>query len=203
MVALARRRTIAAWTIAASLALAACGDDSGAVRGGAPSPEEAVERFLAPWSQDQKAVGRDRQRVREFWERACDGVDPELRSRLRFYEDDDGTTERANCGAMVVTYVQYTGDTGEMAAPNRIAGDALGSETSGDESVVTVAMRYSAAPSHTLRPPPATARIRVLVVRRGERWYVATPRAFNPLEARDGGMTPAELRAEHRRLLKG
>lgn len=195
------------WALAAALALAGCGDgDGGDAAGGAPTPERAVTRFLMPWSQDQKELSRDKERVRAFWERACDGVDPRLRSKLRVYEDEEGeeaVSERVNCGAAVVLAVQYTGDTGEMAAPARIAGTPVGAATDSDESIVTVAMRYSADAGHTAPAPPATARIRVLVVRRSERWYIATPRAFNPLYARDGGMTPGELRAEHRRLLGG
>jgi hypothetical protein len=191
----------AAWALTAALALAGCGGGAGGT-GGAPSPEEAVTRFLEPWSQDQKKLSRDKERVLGFWERACDWVDPRLRPKLRFKEDA-GENERANCGALVVLHVQYTGDTGEMAAPTRIAGTPVDTETTGDESVVTVAMRYSADPDNSAPAPPAEARIRVLVVRRDDRWYIATPRAFNPLETRDGGMTADELRAEHRRLLEG
>jgi hypothetical protein len=191
-------------SVLAALAIAGCGGDEPS-GGGASRPEEAVARFLEPWSQDLKQLSRDKGRVVAFWERACDGVDPELRSKLRFNEEGGAGGERANCGAAVVLMVQYTGDTGEMRAPSRISGTPVGAETSGDESIVTVDMRYSvdSTRSRTVPAPPASARVRALVVKRGGRWYVATPRAFNPLRARDGGMSPAELRAEHDRLLDG
>ncbi len=43
--------------------------------------------------------------------------------------------------------------------------------------------------------------VKVLTVRRGGRWFVATPDAVNPLHARTGGFTEAQLRADHAKLL--
>lgn len=182
------------------LGAAGCGEDDAA---GGSSPEAAVERFLAAFAQPPKPQGSTASEVtKEFWAAACDRVDPRIRRGLRF-DDDEPIDPRVSCGATVVLAVMYTGDTGQMAAPSAISGRPVGTDTSRDESVVRVEMRYRIDESrtYTAPAPPAVATVNVLVVKRDGSWWVATPKAFNPLHAADGGYSESELRKQHRELL--
>jgi hypothetical protein len=179
-------------------AVTACGG------AGASSPQDAVSAFLEPWSDPPKAPhggGTAPKEIQDFWAQFCDLVDPEIRAGLRF-EDDDRVDKRVNCGAVVVTYTAYTGDTGEMAPPSRISGKPVSARIKGDTSVVSVAMHYAPPKRSVTAPdPPATARIKVLVVRRDGGWFVATPQAFNPRHARVDQFDENALREQHRALL--
>jgi hypothetical protein len=166
---------------------------------GAETPQEAVERFLDVWD-DSPSRGGDKT-VRAFYEGLCRRVDPDIRRGLGFYPGrPEG--EEVNCGADVAVLAAYTGDTAEMTPPSRITGDVLSVATEGDASVVTVRMRYEGRATEFTPAPPAQATVKVLTVRRDSVWWVATPAALNPLEARDGGMTEEELRRDHRESLR-
>lgn len=171
---------------------------------GASSPEAAVERFLAPFSQEREpsrgsSASED---VKEFWASTCDLVDPEIRSQLRF--DEDQPDSRVNCGAVVVLHVLYTGDTGRMRPPSKVSGKPVAAETSGDQSVVDVELRYESAAEGSSSPaPPAKATVKVLVVKRDGSWWVATPQAFNAVQAAEGGYDESELRSQYEQLLNG
>ena len=170
---------------------------------GAADPEEAVSRFLAvvAGAPDTRG-GQANEEVTAFWGELCDRVDPKIRPALRFDRGEGPADGRIACGGITYMLVAYTGDTGRMAAPSSIAGTPTSAETDGDTSVVTVEMEYrSRSTGRTSPPPPPKATIKVLAVERDGSWWVATPAAFNPLKAADGGMTEPELRAEHRRLL--
>ncbi len=86
-----------------------------------------------------------------------------------------------------------------MSQPSTISGTAVSADTSGDSSIVTVAIRYKSDGLATA--PPSSARIKVLVVKRDGSWWAATPYAFNPLHPPDGGLSEAELRDQHEELL--
>lgn len=183
------------------LGIGGCGDGGAS---GASSPESAVEQFLAPFSKERPKTQRSTasEQVKEFWASTCDQVDPHIRSGMRFYEDDS-IDPRFNCGAEVVLRVSYTGDTGKMLPPSKISGTPVSADTSGDESIVSVAMRYDSDQRYgsTAPRPSAAATIKVLVVKREGSWWVATPQAFNPLHAADGGFRESELRDQHEELL--
>lgn len=177
--------------VAIALLAAGCGGAPGA-----DSPELAVKRFLDTWEDwGQDFDSGDR---REFYARNCRLVDPAIR-RGALFDEEEGYSD-GNCGAGVVVAVAYTGDSGEMEDPSRISGDVVSARTEGDRAVVTVRMRYAARPG-PYPPPPASATVKVLAVRRDGAWWVATPLAFNPLKARDGGMSEAELERDHRESL--
>jgi hypothetical protein len=180
------------------------GDASGASSSGASSPQAAVERFLAPFSNlPPRSQGPTAsEEIKGYWASTCDQVDPRIRPGLRFYEDDL-VDPRVNCGAVVVLLVMYTGDTGQMAPPRTISGNPVSADTAGDRSVVSVAMRYEIdeRQTYTAPPPPPEATVNVLVVKRDGSWWVATPQAFNPLHAADGGYNEFELRQLHEELL--
>jgi hypothetical protein len=189
------------------LALAGCGDDDGLGGSGASSPEAAVERFLAPFASPPRGDGPTADaEVQEWWASACDGVDPSIRRAMRFEPGERGDL-RVNCGAGVVLTVMYTGDTGDMDPPSKVSGSPVSADTSASESVVTVDMHYESRPRPTGEPsdtaPPANASIKVLVIKRDGAWWVATPQAFNPLAAAEGGVSEAELRRQHSELLSG
>lgn len=190
-----RRRTPQRLAVGAALALALAGCGGG----GASSPEDAVADFLDPWAKPPRGnVGPAGRKTRAFYRRLCRDVDPDIRRGLRV--DDQEKYSELTCGAVVSLLVAYTGDTNEMEPPTSLSGEPLSAGGEGDASVVTVDMRY-AARSSSAPAPPANARVKVLAVRRDGDWYVATPEAFNPLHARDGGFSEAELRAQHREYL--
>jgi hypothetical protein len=162
---------------------------------GASSPSRAVTAFLAPFARPVAP-----KRTRAVWRTLCDRVDPAIRRGLHFYERGR-LDARANCGAVVALMVAYTGDGGGMAQPETITGTPLSAATRGGASIVTVAVRYRARRGGTAPPPPARATVRVLVVKRGGRWWVGTPRAFNPSYARAGGLTERQLHADHAKLM--
>jgi hypothetical protein len=166
--------------------------------GGPSSPQDAVTRFLAPWSQPAPTRESPKEEIGRYWASACNVVDPDIRRGLRL--DDESGGSRVECGGVVLLLTGYTGDTGEMAQPSKITGTPVSAETRGDTSIVTVDLRYES--SYRLLPaPPREATAKVLVVRRDGRWWVATPQAFNPLHTRDGGFSERELRAQHEELL--
>jgi hypothetical protein len=174
----------------AVLVLAECGADARA--SGPATPEQAVSRFLAVTSRkvDQSGDAQQAQRrVHAFWRRACDAIDPELRS-LRFYADAPVT--KANCGAAVVVLAMYTGETGDVPVPRTISGRPLSSRVTGATAIVKTAVDYE---------PGTSATVNVLVVKRDGEWWLATPQALNPVVAADGGLGERKLRSEYRRLL--
>jgi hypothetical protein len=73
--------------------------------------------------------------------------------------------------------------------------------TLGNTSIVTVDLRYRTVPYIQAPPTPTRARIKVLVIKRDQRWWVATPEAFNAAYASRGGLTEPELRRSYARLL--
>jgi hypothetical protein len=179
------------------LCIAGCG-----ASGGAASPEQAVTKFIAPFSMAN--VGREPEDLKRFWRRTCEFVDPEVRPALWFEADPDERPDddTLNCGAGTTLAVIYTGDTGEMPAPDAVSGEPLSSTVDGANAYVTVAMTYTGGnPPGTRHPLPVDARVKVLVVNREGRWWVATPSVFNPLAARDGALSESELRKAHSELL--
>lgn len=192
-------------SIAVLLPLAACGDRAAPRVSGASSPEGAIKQFLAPFAEEPRPTegSTATKETKAFWASTCAYIDPLLRPRLRFY-DDDPIDPQVNCGAAVVFLVMYTGDTGKMLPPTKIFGSPVSAETSADASTVTVDMRYESPPplgADTTPPPPSKATIKVLVVKREGSWWVATPQAFNPLFAAEGGLSESQLRDQHRKLL--
>lgn len=102
----------------------------------------------------------------------------------------------------VALSVMYTGDTGQMRPPSKVVGRPVAAKTSGDQSVVSVAMRYESDPTGSTSPsPPATATIKTLVIKRDDGWWVATPEAFNPIHAAEGGYDETELVRLHQQWL--
>ena len=199
------RQGIWLMSIAVLLSLAACGDRVAPRESGASSPAGAVKRFLAPFAEAPggTAGSTATKETKDFWASTCDHIDPLLRPRLRFYEDDP-IDPQVNCGAAVVLLVMYTGDTGKMLPPTKIFGSPVSAETSADTSIVTVDTRYESPPAlgaHSAQPPPSKARVKVLVVKREGSWWVATPQAFNPLFAAEGGLSESQLRDQHKKLL--
>jgi hypothetical protein len=189
-------RSFLVCAILLTLGLAGCDRD----RSGASSPEAAVEQFLEPFAEDYGSEAPTAtEEVQEFWASTCARVDPRIRPRLRFY--DGPVDPDVNCGALVVLLVADTGDTSGMASPSKILGTPVSAETSLDESIVTVDMRYEVLSEPARRAPPAKARIKVLVIKRHGSWWVATPQAFNPRSAAEGGLSESELRDQHKELL--
>jgi hypothetical protein len=172
-------------------ALAGCGGTDG------PStPQEAVAQYLAPWG-DANLAGKglseseDKARDREFWNRLRKLVDPEVRGPA---------SRRDEFGGAFALLTAETGEDSGLASPSRITGTPVSAVTHGSTSVVTVALRYEYDSSRTAASP-SSATVRVLVVERGGAWWVATPQAFNPGAAAHGGLSDAELRAQHELLL--
>ena len=182
----------------ALVALTGCGGGED----GASSPEDAVSRFLAALSKapQTKGSGEASPELEAYWRELCDVIDPEVRAALKFDDQKNGDASRTECGGTVAFAVGYTGDTGRMAAPSSIEGEPTAAATDGDSSIVTVAMRYASQPSPSAPPPPPTADVKVLAIERSGSWWVATPQAFNPLNAVDPA-SESELRAQHRKLL--
>jgi hypothetical protein len=184
-------------SIPLTLVLASCDGDGS----GASSPEAAVEEFLAPFAEEYRPEGSTAgEEIQEFWASTCARVDPRIRPRLRL-EDEGSIDPDVSCGAVVVLLVAETGDTSGMAPPSKILGTPVSAETSFDESIVTVDMRYESRWEWGRRALPAKARIKVLAIKRQGAWWVATPQAFNPLSAAEGGLSESELRDEHKELL--
>jgi hypothetical protein len=169
--------------------LAGCG---GATEAAGPAdPAGAVARFLSVTSVKVDQGGDEqqaKQRVEADWRRLCTAIDPQLRS-LRFYEDQPASA--MNCGAAVAALTFYTGDTGPIAAPRTISGRPLSARVAGDTAIVKTAVRYA---------PGSPATVNVLVVKRGDEWWLATPQALNPRLAAKGGLSDAALRTEYGRL---
>ena len=193
-----RRSRLSSAAVVALCVLAGCGAEVRSDRG---SPEAAVRSFLIEYGTAPRPGGdRAPEATAAWWRRMCDHTDPASRAALRSDRDTDADP-RAMCGAMIALSVGYTGDTHQMARPDTVTGTPVGARTMGDESVVTVEMHYTVDETGVAvdPPPPATARVGVLVVKRDGAWWVATPRAFNPLHAADGGLDPATLKTDHAR----
>jgi hypothetical protein len=185
------------------LILAACLVSAGGCGGdrGSGTPQQAVEEFIEALETSPAGQGAEpgRARVREWWERLCRTVDPEIRPALRFGDELKGDE---GCGAALALTVLYTGDTGRMAQPEKLGGDVLSATVDGESAVVAVRMRYEADADEAAPPPPRSADVRVLAVRRAGEWWLATPKALNPLEASEGAATREELDRQHSELLR-
>lgn len=191
-------------------AAAGCGTSPDLASGPA-SPELATEEFLGllgrPHVFDNSALGRSR--AKAFWRQLCAVVDPAIRPALKL-EGQSATAEA--CGAVAEFAAMYTGDTGRMLPPSTIQGDVLKVATHGDRAVTAVEVRYRVrrvVAGKQLTPqagntprPPRRARIQILAVRRDGAWWIAVPRAFNPLLAEEGGMTTDAQSHEHARLVR-
>lgn len=189
---------VAAALCAASLA--GCGGASGA-----GSPQEAVSAFLAPYAKPfpsgpDISESQRKENAKHLWQRLCDHVDPAIRRGLRFYKDGS-VDARTNCGAVLSVLAGDPGEGGPVGSAATMTGTPRSALTSGTTSIVTVVMHYVPLPNLTVPPPPRSATIKVLTVKRDGHWWVATPHAFNPAVAVHGGETPAELRAEYAKLL--
>lgn len=198
----ARRCRVALAATAVALAITGCGNGGEPAQPGAASPTAAVGRFLAVFDVLPVATrDGDRREVQKMWANACARVDPLIRPKLHFFDEGE-VTPLVNCGAVVTAEVLYTGDTGDMLPPSRVSGTALSADTAANLSVVTVRMHYESDGRVGLAPaPPTDATLKVLAVRRAGSWWVATPAAFNPLNAVHGGLDEAALRRQHRDLL--
>src|SRR4051794_34960137 len=194
-------RLLALGLLALSMCAAGC---SSAPASGSGSPQEAVSGLLAPFAKAHRDNGRNEQRrakqVQALWRSLCEHVDPKIRRGLHFYEKTK-IDPLVNCGAVVSLMVAYTGDTGPVAAPDTIKATAISAATRGDTSIVKVALRFTVGRGAMYPAPPSPVTVKVLTVRRGGRWFVATPDAVNPVHARTGGLTEAQLRADHAKLL--
>jgi hypothetical protein len=127
-------------------------------------------------------------------------VDPAIRHGLHFYAD--GTVDaRTNCGAVISALAGDPGEGGPVGPAATMTGTPRSAATTGKTSIVTVVIHYVPVSGLTVAPPPRSATIKVLTAKRGGRWWIATPHAFNPAVAAHGGETPAELRAEYAKLL--
>jgi hypothetical protein len=192
-------RTCALVVVVAAIA-AGCGSsaDDGS------SPQRAVETFLAPFPRtspkrfDETA---DRRRAHAFWQKMCDRVDPAIRKGLRVSENVTIPDAHMACGAVVVTMAMDAGENSGVVSPATIAGAPRAAVTHGNTSIVTVDVRYGPMPNATAPQPPPRAALKVLVVKRDGRWWVATPAAFNARYASRGGLTAAQLRRSYAALL--
>jgi len=201
----ARSRALMGLACVLAAALVGCGG-AGESRDGGGSPEQAVEAFLEPLSTPPPRDGgeEDRvERVRALWRSVCGQVDPAIRSGLR---PSPGTTipdAREACGAIATTLALDPGEGGEVGPPSAVSGTARAAVAHGATSVVTVDLRYSPSPnlSAGAPAPPAHATVKALAVKREGRWWVATPEAFNPKHAIQGGMTEPQLRRSYAALL--
>jgi hypothetical protein len=176
---------------AAGLALAACGSNGGS------SPQRAVATFLAAFPRDVPGhfvESEARQRALKLWPALCDRVDPAIRRGLRPAPEATIPGARTACGAVVATMALDPGEGGDVGAPATISGTPRSAVTHGATSIVTVDVRYRASRANSGPPVPGGATIKVLVVKRDGRWWVATPQAFNPRYASRGGLSIAELR---------
>jgi hypothetical protein len=85
-----------------------------------------------------------------------------------------------NCGAAILLLVLYTGDTGEMLQPSKISGTPVSAKD----------VSYPRAEGDDQGSG---------VKRDGSRWD-ATPQAFNPLSAVEGGLNESQLLDQYRKL---
>ena len=172
---------------------------------GAGSPQEAVSAFLAPYAKpfpsgpDVRESQR-KQNAKHLWQTLCDRVDPAIRRGLRFYKDNS-VDARTNCGAVISVLAGDPGEGGPVGPAATMTGTPRSALTTGNTSIVTVVIHYVPVSGLTVASPPRSATIKVLTAKRGGRWWIATPHAFNPAVAIGGGETPADLRAEYAKLL--
>jgi hypothetical protein len=168
------------------------------------SPQRAVETFLAPFpgmSPERVNQTEDRRRALALWQKMCDRVDPAIREGLRVPEEVTIPDAHMACGTVVVTMVMDAGENNGVASPATIAGTPRAAATRGNTSIVTVDVRYGPMPNATAPQPPPRTSVKVLVVKRDGRWWVATPDAFNARYASRGGLTAAQLRHSYAALL--
>jgi hypothetical protein len=188
----------------AGMALAGCGSSGSSTNGGS-SPQRAVATFLAPFPRavpsHLPSQAEQRRRALALWPTMCDRVDPAIRRGLRLPKASTVPDARTACGAVVVLMVLNTSEGSNVGPPATIAGTPRAAVTHGNTSLVTVDVRYRTAPYINTPPTPTGARIKVLVVKRDGRWWVATPGAFNPVYADRGGLTERELRRSYAKLL--
>jgi hypothetical protein len=168
------------------------------------SPQHAVETFLAPFPRttpERFNETADRRRAQALWQKMCDRVDPAIRKGLRVSDNVTIPDAHMACGAVVVTMVIDAGENNGVASPATIAGTPRAAATRGNTSIVTVDVRYGPLPNATAPQPPPRITLKVLVVKRDGRWWVATPDAFNARYASRGGLTAAQLRHSYAALL--
>jgi hypothetical protein len=190
-------RRLALGLLPLAMCAAGCGGGSGS---GSGSPQGAVSGLLAPFAKPLAQRRGDAKHVQAQWRSLCEHVDPKIRRGLHFYENTK-VDPLVNCGAVVGLMVDYTGDTGLVAAPETIKATPISAASRGDTSVVKVTLRFTVGPGADYPAPPSPVTVKVLTVRRGGRWFVATPDAVNPLRTRTGGLSEAQLRADHAKLL--
>jgi hypothetical protein len=200
--------TFHTWALVAfaGLVVAGCGSAAATASDDGSSPQRAVESFLAPFPHKPPkspvfSPTEHRRRVLVLWQTLCDRVDPAIRKGLRVPEEITIPDAHTACGAVIATMVMDTGEGNGVAPPTTIAGTPRAAATRGNTSIVTVDVRYGPMPTATLPQPPARATIKVLVVKRNGRWWVATPDAFNAKHASRGGLTASQLRRAHAELL--
>jgi hypothetical protein len=187
-----------------ALAVTACGASGTTASHDGSSPQRAVETFLAPFPRTSLVGLRPAEQQRRtlaLWQKMCDRVDPAIRKGLRVPDEVTVPDAHTACGAVVVTMAMDTGETSGVASPSTIAGTPGAAATHGDTSIVTGDMRYGAMPNATAPQPPPRATMKILVVKRAGRWWVATPNAFNAKHASRGGLTAPELRHQYAGLL--
>jgi hypothetical protein len=183
--------------------LAACGC-APTPEGSGSSPQQAVATFLAPFPRKSLvglSAAEQRRRALALWRTMCDRVDPAIRRGLRVPYYVTIPDRHTACGAVVVLMVLNTPENSDLVPPATVAGAPLAAATHGNTSIVTVDVRYRPLPGVVGASPPARATIKVLVVKRDGRWWVATPDAFNAEHARRGGLTESELRRSYAKLL--
>jgi hypothetical protein len=192
----------------AALAVAGCGSSAASTSNDGSSPQRAVETFLAPFphkppkSPAALDSAEQQRRALALWQTMCDRVDPSIRKGLRVSDGVTMPDAQTACGAVVVQMAMYTGeDSDGVASPTTIAGTPRTAATRGDTSIVTVDVNYGPMPRATVRQPPARATVKVLVVKRDGRWWVAAPEAFNAKHASRGGLTVSQLHRAHDELL--
>jgi len=168
------------------LTLSACGaeDERATTAGaGASSPAAAVEAFAA-------VAGEPTENSENFAE-ACERISPAARPGLRL----DATVkpdERA-CPRALSLALYYTGDTGDVPVPEGFTAEAGDVVERGDRAFVSVRMAYRGVPG-------AERTVQVLTVREAGQWWVATPFAFNPINAAEPA-GQAELVGDYEALL--
>jgi hypothetical protein len=184
-----------------SMCAAGC---SGGPAPGSGSPEEAVTALLAPFAKPFRGDPRDEQRrakqAQAIWRSLCEHVDPDIRRGLHL-DENSKSDPLVSCGAVVSLMIAETGDTGPISDPETIKATPISAVTRGNTSVVQVALRYTVGRGASYPAPASPVTVKVLTVRRGSGWFVATPDAVNPRHARTGGLTEAQLRADHTKLL--
>jgi hypothetical protein len=148
---------------------------------GFATPRDAVGAFLTATA-DAKPDPNDPAPLAG----ACAMLSPDIRAAVRFSEAANADPVR-NCSAALALALYYTGDTGEVPAPQGYSGRVTGVDQQGDEAVVSVAMTY-------LYPSgPRSQATNVLVVRREGLWWIATPGELNVLASLHGPPDRAAL----------